>query len=148
MTKLLYKTKRNPKSRRRSRSTASRGYTEKCIRETKEGYYELGISPIDTTLPIKKDGVAFRLGFFQQTVFQAAGASLCPLKPPRGRTEKSITQHFFPRVKHAPTRPVYVCVTGRTHGHAASGCRFLVFFIFVAIIIRRERRSRGCHYCF
>lgn len=72
-----------------------------------------GISPIDTTLPIKKGGVPFRLGFFQQTVFQAAGVPpLCPFYPPRGCTEKSITQHFFPRVKHAPTRG-FICVRDR-----------------------------------
>lgn len=55
------------------------GQSEKCIRETKAGYYGGGISPIDTTLPIKKGGVPFRLGFFQQTVFQAAGHH--PLAP-------------------------------------------------------------------
>lgn len=41
--------------------------------KTKAGYYRPWISPIDTTLPIKNGGVPFRLGFFQQTVFQAAG---------------------------------------------------------------------------
>lgn len=48
----------------------------------KAGYYGPGISPIDTTLPIKKGGVPFRLGFFQQTVFQAAGEHPYPLFPP------------------------------------------------------------------
>lgn len=81
--------------------------TLKRIRETKAGYYEPGLALLTLRYQLKREGCLF------VSVFSADGFSgreRPPLpQPPRGCTEKSITQHFFPRVKHAPTRR-WLCV--------------------------------------
>lgn len=74
-----------------------------------------GISPIDTTLPIKKGGVPFRLGFFQQTVFQAAGEPpLTTLAPSWLYRKINIAALFSARKACTDTALAVVCV-GCTH---------------------------------
>lgn len=84
--------------------------------ETKAGYYRPRISPIDTTLPIKKGGVPFRLGFFQQTVFQAAGVHppLFSLNPPW--LYRKINNAALFSARKACTDTAHSCVCSR-HAH-------------------------------
>lgn len=75
---------------------------------------------------------AFSSRFFQQTVFRSRAPPQLPPWTPFCCTEKSITQHFFPRVKHALTRTLCVCVWdahSRAMHWVAIEREFFFFFI-------------------
>lgn len=68
-----------------------------------------GLALLTLRYQLKREGCLFVSVFFSRRFFRPRAAPLPPF-PLRGCTEKSITQHFFPRVKHAPTRRACLCV--------------------------------------
>lgn len=92
----------------------SPGNTEKCIRETKAGYYQPGLALLTLRYQLKTEGCLF------VSVFSADGFS------GRGRTPSPHPCRYRKinnAVLFSSRKACTACLCGaRTHAHAASGC--------------------------